>query len=281
VKPDWKRLAGRARTPLALILAAIEARSQQAPAAAVAAIVERFGATVADWAQLFIALLFWTQRLGLRQAAWQEASPAAQLTAIWCHSDQILDLLIGSGISAAGLAQLLSDWKGQIQGIDIIGLAAGGEPDASAPAGISRAVLLYHGLAAIFGGEDVSAALPADLPERIQIALVTTIGEVTSPDVMLLMWSPTRSNLLGGFLNDMPVGVPADNLDPVKTRQLLVEGALAALETGGDLDAAWSQLAAFGSGGLDSAQHERLKAVIEAPPLPRWRKRMATNSGVP
>jgi hypothetical protein len=263
----WRELLQRARTPLAIVQAGISARAAGADDASLAAVVGRLADAIEGWGKLAVALLQWTQRYSLRDPEWRSINPVLRLTAIWAHADQILDLVIGGRIVASDLEPVLDKWRADVQGIDVIGMAGAGPIDVAWPSTVSPQALLYHGLGAIFGDDDLRTRLPQNLLDRLHTALTIKIAEVISPEPFLLMRDPARSNVMCGFLLARPVGLLNGNLDPVDTRRQLIESALAAIEANERVDDAWMQLAGFAAGGLSSQQFDRLTAALDCDKL--------------
>lgn len=255
----------RARTPLAIVHVAATARALGRPAAETAGLTEAFLAAVERHGRLFTTLLRWTHRYFVRDAAWRSAPPAFQLAAIWSHADRVLDIAIVGGLQPDPLRRALEAFEPQLAGIDLLDLQPG-PPDVAWPAWMSGAALIHHGLAAILGEDDLRPALGEALYERVLEAQLSDVAGFVAPEPRLLLRRADWPNAMGSFLASSPAGLEGGPLDRAGTRDLLIEGALGAIETNPDNMGAWLQLGGFAAGGLDPPVYARLLAAVSADP---------------
>lgn len=255
----------RARTPMAIVHVAATARALGRPAPETAGLVETFLAAVERYGRLFTTLLRWTHRYFVRDAAWRSAPPAFALAAIWSHADRLLDIAIVGGLRPDPLRRAIEGFEPQLAGIDLLDLQPG-PPDVAWPAWMSGAALIHHGLAAIFGEDDPRPVLGDTLYERVLEAQLSDVAGFVAPEPRLLLRRDDWPNAMGSFLASSPTGLDGGPLDRARTRDLLIEGALGAIETDPDNMGAWLRVGGFAAGGLDPPAYVRLVAAISADP---------------
>jgi len=255
----------RARTPMTIVHVAAAARALCQHSAEMAGLTEAFLVSVERYGRLFMTLLRWTHRYFVRDAAWRAAPPAFQLAAIWSHADRVLDIAIVGGLKPDPLRRSIEGFEPQLAGIDLLDLQPG-PPDAAWPTWMSGAALIHHGLAAVFGENDPRPVLGDALYERILEAQLSDVAGFVAPEPRLLLRRDDWPNAMGAFLARSPVGLEGSPLDRTRTRDLLIEGALGAIEADPDNMGAWLQLGGFAAGGLDPPAFARLLAAASADP---------------
>ncbi|MBD8736247.1 hypothetical protein [Sphingomonas sp. CFBP 13706] len=255
----------RARTPMAIIHVAAAARARGRPSVEIAGLTEAFLAAVERYGRLFMALLRWTHRYFVRDAVWRSAPPSFQLAAIWSHADRVLDIAIVGGLKPDPLRRSIEGFEPQLAGIDLLGFQPG-PPDVAWPEWMSGAALIHHGLAAIFGEEDPRPSLGDTLYERILEAQLADLAGFVAPEPRLLLRRDDWPNAMDAFLARSPSGLEGGPLDRIRTRDLLIEGALGSIEIDPDNMGAWLQLGGFAAGGLDPPAYSRLLAAASADP---------------
>lgn len=255
----------RARTPMAIAHVAATARALGRPAAETAELTEAFLVAVERYGRLFATLLRWTHRYFVRDAAWRAAPPAFALAAIWSHADRLLDIAIVGGLQPDPLRRAIEGFEPQLAGIDLLDLQPG-PPDVAWPDWMSGAALIHHGLAAIFEDDDPRPMLGDALYERVLEAQLSDVAGFVAPEPRLLLRRDDWPNAVGSFLARSPAGLEGGPLDRTRTRDLLIEGALGAIEADPDNMGAWLQLGGFAAGGLDPPAFARLLAAASADP---------------
>lgn len=71
---------------------------------------------------------------------------------------------------------------------------------------------------------------------------------------------------MGSFLANSPVGYDGGPLDRCRTRSILIDGALDAIDADPSNGGAWLQLGGFAAGGLDQPAYQRLVSAVSAEP---------------
>lgn len=284
---ELDRLAKAARTPMQLIHAAAALRRKRGDDPLVNQLVERLVGVTADHGQLFAELLRWVEKLFYRDGSWRELPESMRRGLVWAHSDRLMDAFMTSSSAPTPMREFFEGNPPPIAAPDLVASRQGAD-DQSRPQNLSGAAILYHGLAEIFADDDVAGAVSADIAERIKMTLTSNVGELIGPDLSLILRRADGADAMDSFLRKKPVGVLDEDLDPDRTRDLLVDGALSAIEAGGDAAlAAWPQVAAFAAGGLSDAQQARFSALVQGldlwalaflgqePQLVRWRAVLA------
>jgi hypothetical protein len=270
---ELEGLAASARTPVAIAQLAAELRRRQGDTPLVAGLVERLLSVIGDYGRLLVSLLRWVEKVFNRSDGWRQAGAATKLALIWSHSDRLLDLIIASRSAIPELVAFFDEEAPPVSAPDLL-VSRGLQADQAAPSLISPAALLYHCLGEVFRSDDVDDRMTEEAIARVHALLVTSVGDVLTPDVSLIMRRSDGRDAMGSFLRKRPVGLLSENLDPEQTRNVLVDGALDAIEAGGESAlAAWPQLAAFATGGLSETQQARFAAVV--PDLDLWGLAMA------
>lgn len=265
---ELERIALSARTPIAITHVAAQLRRRLGDAPVVEGLIKRLLATIEDDGRLLVSLLRWVEKTFTHDEGWRNADPATQLALVWSHSERLLDLVVVSQSSPAELIAFFDEEVPPISAPDLL-VSRGLQGDQAAPQTLSAPALLYHCLAEIFGSDAVGDRLPEEDADRVRGFLVANVADVVAPDVSLIMRRADGRDAMGSFLRKRPVGLLSENLDPDQTRDVLVDGALDAIEAGGENAlAAWPQLAAFASGGLSEVQQARFAAL--APKVDLW-----------
>jgi hypothetical protein len=104
------------------------------------------------------------------------------------------------------------------------------------------------------------------LYQRMLEAQLSDVAGVVVPEPRLLLRRADWPNAMGSFLARSAAGLEDGPLDRARTRDLLVEGALGAIETDPGNMGAWLQLGGFAAGGLDPRAYARLIAAVSADP---------------
>ena len=216
-----------------------------------------------EYGELFISILKWVWRWSFREDDWRMISHSRRTILVWAHADRLTRMFRRAGSDVVSVEKHFGENHLQLQPNDFFVGNRAIPIDLASPRSISSAVLLFHGLAAIFGDEDVREYVSEDRIASLKERLTMQVGEVVSPTFELMMRMGGRTeNSLGGFLDQTPNGVLPDNLDPKKTIESVVEGALDHLEETPDSADAWVQLAGFCPSGLSDAQWERANSLI-------------------
>lgn len=256
----------RARTPMAIVHCMAAAHASARPTGEVAQLCEKLVDAIRRSGDLFVALLRWTRRHFMRDAAWRAAAEPYALAVVWAHADRILDLAVGGNIPLDQFRRALDEEQIEVAGPDLLRNYPDGAPDVSWPLTISSAALLHHGVSAVFGSVDLRSALGDTLMGRVIEAQLVTIGGIVSPEVQLLMRRETWPNAMGSFLTASAADLNRDLLDRHRCRTVLVDSALEAIEAGASNVAAWSQLGAFATGGLEVPAMDRLRCLVSEDP---------------
>ncbi|UAJ11070.1 hypothetical protein [Polymorphobacter megasporae] len=258
--------APRARTPLAITHVIAAMRAAGADTDVLVRLAERLLAAMTDAGPLFVALLRWTQRWFLRDAAWRAAPTAYQLAAIWGHADRVLDVVLGGGLAPEKVRLGIESYEPAAAGVDLLLLQPAGPPDVAWPSWMSPAALLHHALAAAFGDDDFRSTLDADLAERLIEAQLESTSSIVAIEGLLLLRRSTWPNAMGSFLSASPRGLDEGGFDRPKLLRLLVGGALGVLKRDPADHGAWLQLGAFALAGMETDEAEEVATLLSADP---------------
>lgn len=216
--------------------------------------------SVADDGLLLPALLAWTELAFHAQPEWRELPTSQQLALAWGHAHRIAAPLLGMGFEPRTLAKYVRDHPPDRDLASIVYLPSALRADVAAPTGPDGAVLAFHGLAYVAGGEDVSILFP-DMAEALADLLHQT-PERKLPRFGLLLRSDQASNVLGTFLADRPRGLPpTPDLD--QERAIRLGAALAALDDDPANPDAWKWISIAGAPRLTEDARHRLDDVFE------------------
>ena len=226
--------------------------------------VEGLIGNIDQFGTLFTAILKWVWNWSFREENWRLLDHERRVLLVWAHASKLAEAFMHANSHTAKVQKHFEENWFQLQTSDLCVSNRVVPFDHAAPRWMSNATLLFHGLAEIFGDDDVGDIVSDDLANAVRERLTVKAGEVISPAVELMIRMGAQSkNSSSEFLNNAPRGVLPENLCPQTTISSVIDRALTDLENELLSPDAWKQLAAFCPSGLTDAQWERAKSLIE------------------
>jgi hypothetical protein len=249
-------------TPMARLHIAKAARGQDQTVVVEREVVKLIDGIITE-GTLFATLLRWSEKAFQADEDWHTLSTAEQLALIWSHANRVTGLLVDHGADFEYAIKFFAEHHPHNSLGQVLQRRRALDQDCAAPDHLDALVLIYHGLAYVFGADDAYEGIPEASRGTLAAITIAQDGEGFKPRAALIRRSDLALNSMGSFLADRPVGLFEPNLDPALIRDPEIEGALMALEAAPNDPQAWAWVSALGPPILTPEQTARLDAIFE------------------
>ncbi|OFZ86521.1 MAG: hypothetical protein A2V78_01415 [Betaproteobacteria bacterium RBG_16_64_18] len=225
-------------------------------------------------AELFTAVLKWTNAAYAHDSDWVALSAADRLALVWTHADRLTGFLLEMQFDTERITRDFAANHRQATVHQRLHLDPGYHDAAANPDTIGPDCLLFHGLGYVLDGDTADSVLSsAHLASARDLLTMEAEGtRVTS--VWLFANRECANNDLSSFFVLRPKGLPTLDASPAAVSQT-IDSLLRELETDSTSSTAWIGVLGLGNPALAPSDRERLLAVLENVDLRRFVERDA------
>jgi hypothetical protein len=218
-----------------------------------------------EQSELLRKLLTWSQRAFADDLGWWALGPAEQLAVVWAHAHRVCNMVVALDGDLAFAIRFFEEGPPAQHFNALVGHAVDIDADCADPERQTLAGLVYHGLAYIFGADDVLAAAPELAARLTALASPAELSGVIHPGIITR--ADEATNVMGSILQARPIGLYPPGSDPVEGRASLIESALDDLCADPADPAKWLLVSTIGRPAISPTDQNRLDAEFDQTPL--------------